>query len=104
MARKTRITIETDSFLMLQGHSSNRAFCSRCGALQETVALEQIGVVSNLDASEVENWMNSDALHTWQAPDGSQLICLESLLARVQKTIPDGSLIARLRNIQKERL
>ena len=45
-----------------------------------------VGVVSNLLPSEVQAWMESEDLHRSQAPDGGLLICLNSLLKRVQKS------------------
>ncbi|HET6218963.1 MAG TPA: hypothetical protein VFE27_18210 [Acidobacteriaceae bacterium] len=86
MARQTRITIETDSLLILRGRSSLRAWCSRCAAEVEMVALNDTGVISNLERSELEEWINSGELHRLQAADGSTLMCLNSLLAHVQKT------------------
>ena len=86
MAKQTRITIETDSLLILRGRSSLRAWCSRCAADVEMIALEETGVVSNLERAELEAWLNSGELHRLQAADGSTLTCLNSLLARVQKT------------------
>ena len=86
MTKQTRITIETDSLLILQGRSSRRAWCSRCAAEVEMIALEETGVVSNLEQPELDEWLNSGELHRWQAADGSSLMCLNSLLARVQKT------------------
>ena len=86
MAKQTRITIENDSLLILRGRSSVRAWCSRCAAEVEMVALEDMGVVSNVEGSELEEWLNSGELHRLQATDGSTLTCLNSLLARVQKT------------------
>jgi hypothetical protein len=86
MAKQTRITVETDSLLILRGRSSLRAWCSRCAAEVEMIALEETGVVSNLERPELEEWLNSGELHRLQAGDGSKLICLNSLLARVQKT------------------
>jgi hypothetical protein len=50
------------------------------------IALEDIGVISNLDRHALEEWLNSGQLHRSQAIDGSTLICLNSLLARVQNT------------------
>jgi hypothetical protein len=50
------------------------------------IALENAGVVSNLDQPALEEWLNSEELHRSRATDGSTLICLNSLLARVQKT------------------
>ena len=86
MTKQTRITIETDSLLILRGRGSRRAWCSRCAAEVEMIALEDTGVISNLERPELEEWLNSGELHRLQAADGSSLTCLNSLLARVQKT------------------
>ena len=87
MAKQTRITIETESLLILRGRNSRRAWCSRCAAEVEMIALEDMGVISNLERPELEEWLNSGELHRLQTAEGSTLICLNSLLARVQKTI-----------------
>jgi hypothetical protein len=86
MAKKTKITIETDSLVMLRARNSTRAWCPRCGAEGEMVALESVVVVTNLERPALEEWLNAVELHRSRAPDGSTLICLNSLLARVQKT------------------
>jgi hypothetical protein len=86
MAKQTKITIETDSLLILQCRSSRRAWCPRCAAEGEMIALENAGVISNLEPPALEEWLNSGDLHRSRATDGSTLICLNSLLARVQKT------------------
>jgi hypothetical protein len=86
MAKQTRITIETESLLIVQGRSSRRAWCSRCSAEVDMIALEDTGVISNLEQPELEEWLNSGELHRLQLADGSTLTCLNSLLARVQKT------------------
>ena len=86
MAKQTRITIETDSLLMVRGRSSRRAWCPLCAAEGEMIALGNVGVISNLEQPALEEWLNSGELHRSQAADGSELICLSSLLARVQNT------------------
>jgi hypothetical protein len=86
MAKQTRITIESDSLFILRGQSSTRAWCQQCGADAEMIALENVGVVSNLNGPSLEAWLNSGELHRSQAGDGSALVCLNSLLARVQNT------------------
>jgi hypothetical protein len=40
----------------------------------------------SLERPALDAWMNSEELHRSQAADGSVLICLNSLLARVQNT------------------
>jgi hypothetical protein len=85
MAKQTKVTIETDSLLVLQGRSSLRAWCPQCGTEGEMIPLEGIGVISNLEPREVEAWIESEALHHSRAADGAPLICLNSMLKRVQK-------------------
>ena len=85
MAKQTTITIESDSLLILRGQNSMRAWCPRCAAEVDTIAMEDTGVVSNLDQPALEGWLNSGKLHRLQAADGSELTCLSSLLARLQK-------------------
>jgi hypothetical protein len=89
MAKHTKITIETDSLLILRGRSSLRVWCPQCAAESETIRLEGAGVISNLSPQEFEEWLESEELHRFQAADGSTLICLNSLLRRAQnKRIP----------------
>jgi hypothetical protein len=86
MAKQTKITIETDSLLILRGRSSRRAWCPLCAAEGEMIALEETGVISNLEGTALEEWLGSGQLHRSQAADGSTLICLTSLLVRLQNT------------------
>jgi hypothetical protein len=86
MAKQTKITIETDSLLILQSRNSRRGWCPLCAAEGEMIAIENVGVVSNLEQPAPEEWLNSGKLHRSQAVDGSVLLCLNSLLARVQNT------------------
>jgi hypothetical protein len=89
MARKMKITFETDSLLIVRGRNAKRAWCPRCAAEGEMIALENAGVISNLKPAALDEWLNSGELHLSQAADGSALICLNSLLARVQNTKAD---------------
>jgi hypothetical protein len=86
MAKRTKITIETHSLLILRGRNSRRAWCPLCADQAEMIALENTGAVSNLERPELEEWLNSAGLHRWQAADGLTLICVNSLLARVRNT------------------
>ena len=85
MSKQTKITIETESLVILRGRNSRRAWCTQCFAEREVIALEEVGIISNLDRSEFEEWVNSGELHRSESSDGSTLICLNSLMARVQK-------------------
>jgi hypothetical protein len=88
MAKQTKITIQTDSLLILHGRSSARGRCPFCDAESEMVALQELQFVTNLDRQALEEWINSGKLHRLPGEDGSTLICLNSLLVRVQNTKP----------------
>ena len=83
MAKSTRITIKTDSLLIIRGQTSIRRRCTQCDEEVEMLALEGTAVLSNLSTHEVHEWLNSGDLHRTQTPDGIELICLNSLLARL---------------------
>ena len=85
MARHTTITIETDSLLVLRGRRSLRAWCPQCGADVEMIPLNEMGVISNLQPSEVAAWIQSEELHHVQAANSTHLICLNSMLKRVHR-------------------
>ena len=85
MAKQKTIT-ETRSLLILQGQASERAWCPQCAAEIGVIALQEIGVVSNLDRQALEEWLNSGEIHRLQSTDGVPALCLNSLLARVLNT------------------
>jgi hypothetical protein len=89
VAKQTRITIETDSLLIVRGRNTNRAWCPLCAAEAEMISLKDTGVISNLEPAAFEQWFNSGELHRSQAADGSAVVCLNSLLARVQNSKTD---------------
>ena len=84
MAKQTKITIQTDSWLILQRGNSTRAWCPLCAAEREMIALEKIGAISGLQKPLLEGWLNSEDLHRSETANGSLLICLTSLLSRVR--------------------
>jgi hypothetical protein len=86
MAKRTRITIVTDSLLVLRGRTSPRAWCSRCSAEAEVIPLNHVGVVASLRPGEVQAWMESEDLHQITTADGAVLICLNSMLKRLNRT------------------
>jgi hypothetical protein len=85
MAKQMRITVETDSLLILRGRRSLRVWCPGCGAEGEMILLNDLGVVSNLPPEEVRAWLESEDLHHATAADGAPMICLSSMLKRLQR-------------------
>jgi hypothetical protein len=103
MAKQTTITIETSSLLILQGRISRRAWCPQCAAERDMIAVESTGAISNLDRRALERWLTSGELHWTNAPDGSSLICLNSLLACLQDTNSANCGSPQSPNTEKER-
>jgi len=91
MAKFTRITIETDSLLVLRGRTPVRVWCPQCRSEVEMIPLNDMGVVSNLPPAEVQAWLQSPDLHHTTAADGASLICLNSMLKRVRRTKEEES-------------
>jgi len=102
MTKQTTITIETKSLLVLCSRSSRRAWCPVCGVEAEVIVVER-GLLSSQEAPAFDQLLNSGEVHRADAPDGSILICLSSLLNRVQNTKPANCGIPRLPNNEKER-
>jgi hypothetical protein len=50
------------------------------------IEIGNLQVVSNLDRHSLEAWISSGELHRLRGDDGSPLICLNSLLARIRNT------------------
>jgi len=65
-----RITIETNSLRILHGRTWDRVWCRHCEAEVRTIALENVGVISNLERAALAEWLNSGELHRLQATDG----------------------------------
>lgn len=86
MAKQTKITIETDSLLVLRARKPLRVWCPQCGAEEEMIPLNEVGIVSNLPLPEVKAWMQAEDLHHTLAADGAPLVCLNSMLKRLRKT------------------
>jgi hypothetical protein len=89
MAKQTKIRIETDSLLILRGRNPLLAWCPQCGAEGEMIPFDDMGVISNFPPTDVEAWIESEDLHYSRAPDGTTLICMNSLLKRVRTTKTD---------------
>jgi hypothetical protein len=87
MTRKMKITFENSSLVVLEGRGLARAWCPRCAALVEWIALADVGVLSNLEKPELEQWFRSDELHRVPADDGSTVLCLPSLLNHLQDAV-----------------
>lgn len=86
MAKRTTITVETDSLFVLRGQRSLRAWCPQCSVESEMIPLNELSAILNLPESEARAWLESEDLHHAAAADGSSMICVVSMLKRVRRT------------------
>ena len=93
MTKQTTITTETTSLLILRAGNSRRIWCPTCGA--EVEMLE-------LSTPEISGLGKLRDVHRTEAQDGGALICLKSLLDRVQTTKPADGGSPPLPNTEKE--
>jgi hypothetical protein len=84
MAKHIKITIETNSLLVLQGHYSRRAWCPLCAAESEMIALENAGLISNLQPPALEQWLKSGDLHRLPTRLGAPTIDAKARLTIVE--------------------
>jgi hypothetical protein len=92
--KQTTITIETTSLLILRTGNSRTAWCPACGAEVQMLELST-REISTLDQLPRD-------VHRSDAPDGAALICLNSLLARVQTANASNGGPQRLPRTEKE--
>jgi|SRR6516162_6436309 len=84
MAKQITITIEANSLLVLQVRNACRRWCPRCAAESDTVAIGGADAPVTLQALGLE-WLSSGAVHHFEMPEGSEMICLRSLLNCARK-------------------
>ena len=82
MAKQMTITIETNSLVVLRARSTGKAWCARCSAEGELFRLRRGSTPAG-----VEQLFRSGDVHLDQAPDGSTLICLNSLMALLKNQL-----------------
>ena len=84
MTKRTTITVETESLVILRSRGAQRAWCAKCGAETEMIAPD-LPFTSPI-LGDVRQLLESGQLHRIEAANGVALPCLNSLLALVRKT------------------
>ena len=78
--RTTRITVETDTFLVVRRAKAAPGWCPECAADVEVVTLTPDSFAEPATAAQVEQWLTTGKLHLWHNADGAVQICVTSLL------------------------
>ncbi len=80
MQRTTRITVETDTFLVVRRAKAALAWCPDCSAEGDVITLTQDSFLEPATATQVEAWLRTGKLHLWRNGEGAVQICVTSLL------------------------
>ncbi|MGB8535111.1 MAG: hypothetical protein WCD57_01740 [Acidobacteriaceae bacterium] len=96
--RKTRITVEQDTIMIVRRANVERSWCPLCTAEVDVVAVGDKVLAEILATGTGLGWIVSGDLHVSHQPDGTTRICLASLL-RCSEPQP-----AQPTNIAKETL
>lgn len=81
MAKQVTIKIETNSLVVVNARGSGLMWCPRCGTESELMKLGPHKAHGDAGWEALQQLIASGDVHRQQAPDGSALICLNSLLA-----------------------
>lgn len=80
--RTTRITVETDTFLVVRQAKAALAWCPECCAEVDVITLTPDSISEPGTVAQVEGWLRTSNRHLWHSAEGAVQICVTSLLQR----------------------
>jgi hypothetical protein len=78
--KTTRITIETESLLVVHRAKTIVARCPVCCADVEAMTLADDGRGEDIPSALLREWLASGKLHVWSSEGGPAQVCLTSLM------------------------
>jgi hypothetical protein len=78
--KTTRITIETESLLIVRRGKTIVTWCPGCCAETEAMALEDTSLGGDISSTLLRDWLAAGKLHLWNCAGGPAQVCLPSLL------------------------
>jgi hypothetical protein len=80
VVKTTRITIETESLLVVRRGKTIVTWCPACCAEVEAMAVENDSLGEGIPSALLRQWLATGKLHFWGLDGGPFQICLPSLL------------------------
>ena len=80
MLKTTRVTVETDTLMIVRRAKAVLAWCPDCGAEVNVIFLSSEGLADAATAEQLQHWLNRGKLHVSQLASGPVQICMPSLL------------------------
>jgi len=78
--RTTKITVETDTFLVVRRAKAVVAWCPGCQAEVDAIRLTPDSLNDPATATQLEAWLRTGKLHFWRTAEEAVQICVPSLL------------------------
>ena len=78
--KTTRITIETESLMVVRRGKTVVTWCPVCYAEAEAMTLEGDSLGEEIPSTLLKDWLAAGKLHLWSSNGGPDRICLTSLL------------------------
>lgn len=78
--KTTRITVETETLMIIRRAKVALAWCPECRTEVEVITLDSDSLAEPFTAEQIRDWMKTGRLHFWQTIDGPAQICVASLL------------------------
>ena len=84
--KKIRITVETDSVLLVRRRRTlKRVWCEKCADFTECASFQEAYALTSSDANALTELIRSDKLHLVKTPDEAVLVCFLSLLKQISR-------------------
>ncbi len=80
MMKTTRITVETETVMIVRHAKTASAWCPDCRAEVDVITLDNDSLAEPITAAHIREWVGTGKLHFWQKPNEPAQICLSSLL------------------------
>ena len=80
MVKTTRITVETETLMIVRRAKAGLAWCPDCRAEVDVITLDNDSLAKSITAAHIEEWLGTGKLHLWQPAQGPTQICVSSLL------------------------
>jgi hypothetical protein len=79
MTKTTRVTVETETQLVIRRAKAISAWCPGCRAEVDVIVLDNDNLAGSITAAQIQELLGTNKLHFWQTANEPTRICLISL-------------------------
>jgi hypothetical protein len=79
MTKTTRITVETETLVVVRRAKAVLAWCPSCRAEVHVITFDNDSLAESVTRAQIQEWLSTNKLHFWQTAEGPAQICLTSL-------------------------